>query len=62
MTNLDLKPLLTEEDRLVERLKRVRQAIASLRGLCDHHFMASGHDSHKNYQRCTLCGHEEMAP
>ncbi|MEQ1862322.1 MAG: hypothetical protein ABMA13_20580 [Chthoniobacteraceae bacterium] len=59
MTDLDIKSLLAEEQRLADRIKTVRGAIASLRALCDHEFVSAGNDSHYNYVRCTRCGHEE---
>lgn len=58
---LDIASLRTEETRLEDRLKTVREAIRQLQELCDHKFERDGHDSHYDYERCKICGKTQRA-
>ncbi len=44
---------------LTARLSLVRSAIEALQKICPHEKMVhTGNDSHKNYEKCDVCGKE----
>ena len=47
--------LYQKEKELSEQLAKVRKAIQSLQVICDHKWIDDGHDSHHNYEKCTIC-------
>ena len=58
-----IKKLETERNELEERLTKVKTAIQALQDVCTHRledgksaYEYSGHNSHKNYHTCSICG------
>ena len=52
-----------ERDQLMERVKKIDNAIEAFREVCDHKnedggddMEYIGHDSHKDYYKCKICG------
>jgi len=41
-----------------ENIKKFRTAIKSFQEICKHDMKYDGHDSHKNYYKCSICGYE----
>lgn len=41
-----------------ERIKKIKSAIEALQSLCKHDMQQDGHDSHKTYYKCSICGYE----
>lgn len=41
-----------------EECRKFREAIEALQEVCEHDYKDDGHDSHKDYYKCAICGHE----
>lgn len=62
---VELEKLQKEKDQLMERVRKIDTAMKAFRDVCSHKTDAghdamryTGHDSHKRYYECSLCGHE----
>jgi len=55
----EIEKLLAEKKVLLERVKNIESAIEAFQKVCTHKMICEGHDSHKNYYKCTICGHED---
>ena len=58
--------LTAERKQLMERVKKIDNAIEAFQKVCEHKddkgksaFVHTGHDSHKNYHACSVCGYED---
>lgn len=61
MNNLKL-----ERDKITDRLTKIDKAIKSFQNVCTHKnnkgestMIYEGHDSHKNYYKCSICEFED---
>jgi hypothetical protein len=65
---LGIQEVLAESDRIRGRLEKLQQVITAFREICPHHdagfdrWEPAGSDSHHHYQKCPLCGKEEIVP
>lgn len=41
-----------------KKLNDIDESILCLRKICPHEFQPDGHDSHRSYEKCFLCGAE----
>lgn len=59
----DLKSILramrVRREKLLSEVKATDAAIAALTDICPHEWTHDGHDSHYEWQRCTICGEVE---
>jgi len=54
-----LEYLIKEKETLVERVRKLDEAIKVLKEMCEHDMKYYGNDSHHEYYECTKCGHLE---
>jgi len=47
---------------LIEKLYKIRDEIKELQKNCkEHNMIYDGHDSHRDYYKCSICGHEDWS-
>lgn len=46
-------------NKLDKERQKLEEAIHALQTLCEHKMVYNGHDSHYNYMKCSICGHED---
>ena len=52
----NIKDLRVREEALTLQITKIRKAIEAFQEVCDHKFEPDGHDSHYNWEKCTVCG------
>jgi hypothetical protein len=50
-----IDPLIQDRKNLMDTVKEIDKALASLRKLCDHDWIDDGYDSHKKHYKCSIC-------
>jgi len=60
-----IEDLEKEKEVLKERINTINVVLEGMRKLCKHvdengvsTFVSDGHDSHKEYYKCSICGYE----
>jgi hypothetical protein len=48
-----------KREHLRGELRKVEKAIEAIQAVCEHNMKYEGHDSHKDYYRCTICECED---
>jgi hypothetical protein len=46
---------------LIEARAKTDEAIRALQEICEHKFVADGHDSHNSYEKCKYCSVQQKA-
>lgn len=54
----DLDSQITESAILLEKLKHARKTLSEI---CEHEWYGAGHDSHYDWEKCSICGEERKA-
>jgi hypothetical protein len=54
-----IKKFNTEKSELLNRVRHIDEFIESYRKICTHDMVDDGHDSHKDYYVCSICGFSE---
>ena len=51
-----IERLKKEKEQLQSRITKIDKAINAFQDVCVHNWEYEGHDSHKDYEKCTICG------
>ena len=54
-----IENLTKEKKKLREKINNIDKIIDGLQNYCDHIFVKHGHDSHRDIEKCTICGYVE---
>jgi|CXWK01.1.fsa_nt_gi acetylglutamate kinase len=57
--NETIKNLFKDKETFEKKIEKIDEAIEALQELCEHKWISDGHDSHKNYKKCSICGLED---
>jgi hypothetical protein len=44
---------------ILEQLNKTDEAIRALQSICEHKWLKTGHDSHKDHYECEYCGDKD---
>lgn len=56
-----ISALRQQVESLEAAVKAHREALYALQKICPHEWVDDGHDSHYNWEKCTICGVSQKA-
>ena len=55
----EIEKFIQEKKQLLAKVEQIDKFIETYQMLCEHDMKYNGHDSHKDYYVCSICGADE---